>query len=62
MSRVGKFGRVIITASDEGSLLRTKLWNQIIELENMIYDISVEYEGLSYQYGDVCAKWNNICK
>ena len=62
MSRVGKFGRVIITAADEGTLLRTKLWNQIIELENMIYDITVEYEGLSFQYEDVCAKWDGICK
>lgn len=62
MSRVGKFGRVIITAADEGTLLRTKLWNQIIELENIIYDITVEYEGLNFQYEDVCAKWDGICK
>jgi len=62
MSRVGKFGRVIITAADGGTLLRTKLWNQIIELENIIYDITVEYEGLNFQYQDVCAKWDGICK
>merc|ERR1719419_682968 len=62
MSRVGKFGRVIITASDGGTLLRTSLWNQIIELENIVYGINVEYEGLNFQYEDVCAKWDGICK
>ena len=62
MSRVGKFGRVIITASDGGTLLKTSLWNQIIELENIVYGINVEYEGLNFQYEDVCAKWDGICK
>ena len=62
MSRVGKFGRVIITAADGGSLLRSRMWNQIVQLENMVLNMSVEYEGLAFRYKDICAKWDGICK
>ena len=62
MSRVGKFGRVIVTAVDGGSLLRTAIWDQIVQLEAAVLAITVEHEGMQFQYQDVCAKWDGRCR
>jgi patched domain-containing protein len=35
MTRVGKFGRLIISAKDGGTMLRTSLWNQLLYLDQV---------------------------
>jgi hypothetical protein len=62
ISRVGKFGRVIVSASDNGSLLRSELWSDLLFLDSLVYNITVKYEGLNFQYQDMCAKWGGYCK
>jgi len=62
MSRIGKFGRLIVTQNPLGSILRTEFWNDLIDIEEAVYNISIEHEGISYQYEDICAKWNGYCK
>lgn len=62
MSRVGKFGRVIITAKDGGSILRTDIWDSLLYLEGLVYNVTVEHEGSLLNYRDICAKWDGYCK
>jgi len=63
MSRVGKFGRIIIKSSEEGgSLLTSRMWNQILQVEDMVQNILVEHEGAGYRYMDVCARWAGRCR
>ncbi len=35
MTRVGKFSRLVVAAADGGSMLRTKLWNQLLYLDQV---------------------------
>jgi len=62
MTRVGKFGRVIITAADGGSLLRSSMWADIIGLDSLVHSFSVLHEGQHLHYADLCARWNGQCK
>ena len=63
MSRVGKFGRIIIKSSEDGgSLLTSRMWNQILQVEDMVQNILVEHEGAGYRYMDVCARWAGRCR
>ena len=63
MSRVGKFGRLIIKSSAEGgSLLTSAVWSQIMEVDDMVQNIVVEHEGAGYRYTDVCARWAGRCR
>ena len=60
---MGKFGRVIIkTVHEGGTLLNTKTWSEISELEQMIENITVEHENVGYKYKDICARWNGRCR
>jgi hypothetical protein len=61
MSRMGKFGRVIVTSNPIGSILRTDFWNDLIDIEEAVYNVTVEHEGIAYAFGDICAKWNGYC-
>lgn len=36
ITRPGKFGRVIVTARDGGSMLRTHLWDQLLYLDKVV--------------------------
>ena len=62
MSRVGKFGRLILTSSDGGSLLRTVIWEQIVRVDELVRSITVEHEGEERTYRDLCARWGGACR
>ena len=62
MSRVGKFGRLIITSPEGGSLLRTVIWEQIVRVDELVRRITVEHEGEERTYGDLCARWGGECR
>eukprot|EP00095_Tigriopus_kingsejongensis_P005739 maker-scaffold28_size608977-snap-gene-1.19 protein:Tk05739 transcript:maker-scaffold28_size608977-snap-gene-1.19-mRNA-1 annotation:"AGAP010394-PA" len=61
ISRVGKFARLVIAPKDGGSILRSSLWNQMIYLDQIVYNVTVSFEGQNYQYQDVCARWAGYC-
>ncbi|XP_040572287.1 patched domain-containing protein 3 isoform X2 [Lepeophtheirus salmonis] len=61
ISRPGKFGRIIVAAKDGGSMLDSNLWNQLLYLDQLVYNISLEYEHSTYTYTDLCAHWNSYC-
>ncbi|XP_077985329.1 patched domain-containing protein 3-like [Glandiceps talaboti] len=57
----GRFGRVIVTAVDNGDVLRKDVLSEIIRLDSFIISINASDEGETFQFGDVCGKMNNIC-
>lgn len=61
IARVGKFARLVIDAKDGGSMLRSSLWNQLLFLDEIVFNVSVEHNGQKYQYLDLCAKWGGYC-
>ena len=65
-SKGGRFGRLIITAADGGSLLRTKVWREINFLNEIVTNLTIEWEDQkNLTYKDLCALnmdgycWNN---
>jgi len=54
-SKAGRFGRLLITAEDGGSLLRTKVWREIHFLNQVVMNITVPWEGAIYDYQQLCA-------
>ena len=62
MSRVGKFGRLILTSPDGGTLLRTVIWDQILRVDELVRSITVEHEGEERAYAWLCARWGGSCR
>lgn len=54
-SRPGRFGRLLITAADGGSLLRTQVWQEIAVLDEVVRNISIKWEEGEYTYRNLCA-------
>ena len=50
MTRLGRFSRLIVTASDGGSLLRSSVWDELLALDDAIYNMTVHYDGLDFRY------------
>lgn len=58
----GRFGRVIITAKDgDDNLLRTKVWKELRLLDDIIQNTTVEYDGDTFSYREICARWEGEC-
>lgn len=57
----GRFGRVIVAAQDGGDVLRPHVFEEIVLLDALIHNISIEYDDVSYRYEDLCAKNNGKC-
>ncbi|KAH9421434.1 Hedgehog receptor [Dermatophagoides pteronyssinus] len=57
----GRFGRLIITARDGGSVLRRSVWNELIQLDSAIKNLTIEWDDQIYRYGDLCAKHEYKC-
>ena len=64
-SRPGRFGRILITAEDGGSLLRSNIWSEISHLDSQVKNVSIIRDGQSLSYDQLCALnlegvcWNN---
>ena len=54
-SVAGRFGRLLVTAADGGSLLRTQVWREIDFLDQVIQKITLDWEGATYDYQQLCA-------
>ncbi|CAL4066460.1 unnamed protein product [Meganyctiphanes norvegica] len=58
ITRTGRFTRVIITAKDGESLLRTKVWSEIMRMNEFIHTVNITVQGETeetYRYEDLCA-------
>ena len=61
MSRNGRFGRILITARDNGSMLRDELFREIVAVDEIVRNITFEWEGRNLSYAEVCATQAGYC-
>lgn len=60
--RVGRFGRVIVTTKDgDRNMIRREVFQELRILDELIQNATAVYEGESYTYKDICAKWQDEC-
>lgn len=62
LALAGRFGHVIIIPKDGGqNVLKKEIWEELVELDRIIRDIKAEYEGETFAYQQVCARWLDEC-
>ncbi|UXI23047.1 hypothetical protein NH340_JMT08990 [Sarcoptes scabiei] len=57
----GRFGRIIITARDGGTIMKRSIWNEIVHLDGAIKNLTIEWDDQRWQYKDLCAKHEFKC-
>jgi hypothetical protein len=57
----GRFGRILIVAKDGGSVMRESIFREIVHIDAIIRNMTIEYDDDSYNYEDVCARMNGRC-
>lgn len=57
----GRFGRLLIVANDGGSVLRSSIFSQVVMLDSMIRNMTIEYDDDVYRYDQLCARMNGRC-
>lgn len=58
---LGRFGHVIVIPKDGNNLLKKDVWEELILLDGMIKNVTAYYEGESYTYEHLCARWQDDC-
>ncbi|XP_032673753.1 patched domain-containing protein 3 [Odontomachus brunneus] len=62
ITRPGRFGHVIVIPKDGGhNMLKKEIWQELMELDRIIKDIKAEYEGETFTYQQICARWLDEC-
>jgi len=52
---------LILTANDGGTLLRSSIWNEILELDEIMKNTTISWKGQEFKYKNLCAQWGNDC-
>lgn len=59
---IGRFGRLIITTKDgDPNLLRSEVFKELLLIDGMIVNATVNYDGEIFTYRDICAKSDGEC-
>lgn len=62
LTRTGRFARFIITAKDNGTLLRTHVWDDIVKVDRLVHSVSAKLDDNKVvRYDDLCAIWDSKC-
>ncbi|XP_076653309.1 patched domain-containing protein [Halictus rubicundus] len=62
ITRPGRFGHVIITSKDgTNNLLRTAVFDELMQLDNIVRSARATYEGEEFTYEQICARWLDEC-
>ncbi|XP_012253050.2 patched domain-containing protein 3 [Athalia rosae] len=62
ITRPGRFGHVIVVPKDgDGNMLRAVIWKELLLLDGMIRNATLEYEGERFAYEQICARWLDQC-
>ncbi|XP_015917118.1 patched domain-containing protein 3 [Parasteatoda tepidariorum] len=56
ITRPGHFGRVIVVPRDEGSVLRSEVFDEIDELNMIVQNLTIHFEERLWRYEDICAR------
>ena len=58
----GRFGRVIVIPKDGNeNMIRREIFQELRQLDNIIQNATVTYDGETFTYKDTCARWENEC-
>ncbi len=60
-TRIGRSGRILITAKDEGSILRKHVFDEIVHLDALVRNLTIEWNGERLRYADMCSTWKGKC-
>ncbi|XP_046426062.1 patched domain-containing protein 3 [Neodiprion virginianus] len=62
ITRPGRFGHVIVVPKDgDDNMLRAVIWKELLLLDGIIRNATLEYEGETYSYENICARWLDQC-
>ncbi|TMW49794.1 hypothetical protein DOY81_005151, partial [Sarcophaga bullata] len=62
ITRPGRFGRVIVIPKDgDENMIRREIFQELRQLDNIIQNATVTYDGETFTYKDTCARWENEC-
>lgn len=62
LRNAGRFGRVIVTTKDgDRNMLRADVFRELRQLDDIIQNSTVTYDGETFTYKDACARWENEC-
>jgi len=51
----------MITTKNKSDILNSEVWDQIIELDKMIQNITTEDKGVTLHFEDLCSRWGDEC-
>ncbi|XP_037941334.1 patched domain-containing protein 3-like [Teleopsis dalmanni] len=58
----GRFGRVIVIPKDgNDNMIRREIFKELRQLDDIIQNATVHFEGDAFTYKDACARWENEC-
>ncbi|CAG0896582.1 unnamed protein product [Darwinula stevensoni] len=57
----GRMARVLIFPKDNGTMLRTKYFKEVLFVDQMVRNVSFIYEDKELRFADVCATWDGEC-
>ena len=52
---------ILVTKNENDSLLIDKVWQNFVDIDEVITNISVTYEDRQYRFEDLCAKFDSEC-
>ncbi|XP_077994624.1 patched domain-containing protein 3-like [Glandiceps talaboti] len=58
---LGLYGRLILTSTDGGDVMRENILIEILKLHDHVMDINTTENNNIYQYEDLCGKWKGDC-
>ncbi|XP_037945525.1 patched domain-containing protein 3 [Teleopsis dalmanni] len=62
ITRPGRFGRVIVIPKDgNDNMIRREIFKELRQLDDIIQNATVHFEGDAFTYKDACARWENEC-
>ena len=52
---------IIVSKDGDDNLIRREVFQELRILDQIIQNTTAEYEGESFKYDDVCARWEDEC-
>lgn len=61
IARAKYFAKLYIRAKDGGTMFRRNVWEEVVLLDKLVQNITVEWDGKDYRYQEMCGKWQGQC-
>lgn len=52
---------IIVSKDEDENLLRMAVWKELRMLDDIIQNTTVDYDGETFSYRQICARWENEC-